>query len=372
MTPATTGKGKGNFQIDRRYPNVGRIRMSLGTKSLRKFRQREALIDKLYQQDRFEMLRALKRGDVTIQELVELDLQDRLGNSSAGSVVLKQNLWTAAENARASMLPKSTTSADYRKRQKTVRRYAVAFRALERKGGEWLGPDANVGDLADVKWSELWERWDAGPTDWMHTKEAVSRTLTVLFGDKYHPFARQIRSAIPSKKATKRRPNLKYAQFKKIVALAPIHAAPSYWTIALTGMRVGEYLACRREHLDASTHTLNVPGGKSEAAPQQIDARIWKTVAAGIPSRLQYKWLNIYWNRAREKAGFPGVTLHDLRHSAGQWAIDEHVPESAVQSFYRHETPGQTRDYVIRSATLEVSSAIADVVERDSKKRKRA
>lgn len=46
----------------------------------------------------------------------------------------------------------------------------------------------------------------------------------------------------------------------------------------------------------------------------------------------------------------------------------------ASQAFLRHETAGQTRDYVIRSTTREVSSAIADVVERDKpiKKRKRA
>lgn len=370
MTPSRTGKGKGNFEMDRRFKNVGRLRMSLGTSSLRKFRQREALIDKLYKQERYDMLRALKRGDLTIQQLVESDLQETLG-TSMGSVVLSQNLWKAAETARERMLPKNVASAEYKRRKKTVRRYGVAFNALERKGREWLGPTATVGDLATVKWSELWERWEAGPTDWTHMKEAVSKTLTVLFGDKFHPFVRQVRGLIPAKKPTKRRPNLSFKQFQKIVAQAPMHAAPSYWTIALTGMRVGEYLACRREHLDSHTHTLNVPSGKSEAAPQQIDPRIWKTVAAGIPSRLQYKWLRIYWNRAREKAGLEGVTLHDLRHSAGQWAIDEQVPESKVQAFYRHETASQTRDYVIRHATLEVSSAIADVVERAKPQRKR-
>lgn len=318
------------------------------------------------------MFSARSKKVVSIQQLVEADLRDEL-SSSMGSALLAMNLWSTAEAAREKMLPRNTQTEEYRKRKKTVKRYEVAFNALKRKGREWLGDHATVGDLAGVNWEHLWEVWDAGPTDWMHMKEAVSRTLTVALGDKWHPFARQIRTAIPSKKVTKRRPNLTFKKFQSIVSHAPEHAAPSYWTLALTGMRVSEYLRCRREHLIAETRTLNVPGSKTDGsdAPQQIDPRIWKIVAAGIPSRLQYKWLNIYWNRAREKAGAPTVTMHDLRHSAGQWAVDQGAAESKVQSFLRHETAGVTRDYVIRSETGEVSAALANLLDKKPQNRRK-
>jgi len=362
LTPSRTGGDHGNFEVDRVYKNVGRIHKSLGTSDKRVYNNRLALLDKLAKNDRFDLLRAFKHDKLTIYQLIEADDREKLGSTLA-SLVLSENLWTTVERVLAAALPKNRESADYRKKANTVRRYAVAFRALQVKAKAYLRDDATVGDLALVPWSDLWDEWKAGPTDWTHMKEAVSRFLTLALKDKWHPFARDMRQLIPSKTPTKRKPNLPFTKFLKILEKVPSHAAPSYRVLAFTGMRVGEYLRCNRADLDPENFILNVPGTKNDqsAAPLEIDPRLWPMIEEGIPSKLRYKWLREYWNRGRKKAGAEGVTMHDLRHSAGQWAHDRGIAESKIQPFFRHANAGQTRDYLLREATLEVSTALADL-----------
>lgn len=76
------------------------------------------------------------------------------------------------------------------------------------------------------------------------------------------------------------------------------------------------------------------------------------------------------WLTATRAAGLD-VTIHDLRHVHGHWAIDEGVAESKVQSSYRHTSAAMTRDYVRRLDSGEVSDALADAVLGKQKKTRR-
>jgi integrase len=67
------------------------------------------------------------------------------------------------------------------------------------------------------------------------------------------------------------------------------------------------------------------------------------------------------WLEATRAAGF-SVTIHDLRHVHGQWAINAGVPESKVQSSLRHKSASMTRDYVMQRDTGDVSRVLADLV----------
>lgn len=344
----------GHYEINRRFKNVGLIRMSLGTSDIREFRRRVALVEKLHRQERYELLRRLRDKndrDVTIEFLIEADREERLG-SAASDLSLNQNLWEAIERT----LPRMGN-------KETAKRYAVSLRALQEKAGKHLGPNARVRALASAPWSEISKAWGNSAADWMHVKRAISRFLTVFLRDKYHPFARKWRSDFPGRKVRPKRVNVPLSLFLKVSEQSPEHARASYWALYVTGMRVrSEYLRCDESHLEDADCRIKVPGTKTEGSENTIaiDPRLWHLVQAGIPSRLKYKWLRIYWRRACEAVGVSGITLHDLRHGAGQLARKGGATQEDVQDFLRHETSTVTRDYLRLGTTLAVSRAIAD------------
>ncbi len=108
-----------------------------------------------------------------------------------------------------------------------------------------------------------------------------------------------------------------------------------------------EYLACQREDLRPHTHSLRVPGTKTDhsEAVARIDPRLWPWVDAAIPAPVRYKWLRVYWKRACATVGLVDVRLHDLRHCTAQWLTDAGRPGASVQQTLRHKDPTMTRRY---------------------------
>lgn len=351
MTPSRTRGRTGNFEMQRVFPNVGEIRKSLGTSDRRQFNRRVALLEKLHKLERYDVLRAFRDDRISIEQLVEADLQDRLG-STLTDLRLSENLRTAF----AATLPMLA------RKERTRQRYQVSFNALMAKGAAYLADDATVQELGTVPWSELWDEWGATAADWQNLKIALSSFLSRFLNDKWHPFIRAFRRDWPHQRVVTREPNISVADFLAIVSKAPEHAQRAYWVLAITGMRVGEYLACTwREHVDVRTKSILVPGTKTAGSAKsiQVSPRLWPYIEAGIPSPLGYRWLLEHWTRAVAAAEFDDVHLHDLRHCHGQWAIDAGVAESKVQRSLRHDDIKTTRLYTMRDATLEVSTALA-------------
>lgn len=376
MTPSRTNGDSGSFIIERRFKNVGELKKATGTESLREHNRRVALIEKLHGTGRYELLRQWKRDEISIEQLVEMDRDERLGQG-VGDVLLRAPLWGTIDKVFAKL-----------KATKTNERYRTSLAALHRKAG--LSEAAKLSDLALYDWQTLSDNWGASNTDWMHMKRAVSRIIGLaLGGDKYHPFLRKLRQDIPNRKPKKRRTRISLADFETIVGKAPAHAAHSYWCLLVTGLRDRvEYLALKPEHLDHRTRSIDHPGEKTDEAsePLKVSPRLWPMVTAAVPSRFKYAWLLKHWQRACIAAGFAeyvpsthhksglryqGPTLHDIRRMHGQLAINAGVHESKVQSSYRHSNPGQTRDYISYNATGEVSEALARVI-LDRKKRRKA
>lgn len=367
VSPDKTGPD-GNFRIDLRFKHVGRIRRSLGTRSIREFNQRVALIEKLWKDEKYELLRAFqkgaKRGGIEIEQLIEADKAGQLG-STLSSLTLRSNLWTAIDDT----LPKMGNA------ESTRARYHKAFKALKRKAGAYLGPKATVADLALVPWRDLKAQWQAGPTDWMQMRRGLSRFLTLYMDDLYHPFRRQVMKNVPSAKEQPRKPDVSLPSFRKIVGKAKPQVQPFYWALVLTGMRVGELLSLTVFSLHQDTHTIEIGEGKTPGSSEliRIDARLWGYIKAAVPARYALEYYEKCWRLALRKAGIAKqITLHDLRHCHGQWAIDEGVQESKVQSSLRHESADMTRRYVSRAATREVSKALADVILAKKAKGKKA
>ncbi len=351
MSPERTASGYYRFAIDLRRLGLGKVRVSSRTKNAVEFARREQIIRKLARDEsQIDVLRAFVASRIQIEQLVAADRDGKLG--SAGLMVdlaIAAPLWAALDGA----LPRMGKGA-------TRARYATSRRKLARVAADLLPANAIVADLARVDWPVLREAWGGSAADWNHLRRMVSRFLTVALGDVYHPFRRKVMGMIPLRSEAPRVTDLSVDLFHAIMARVPDHARACYYVLALTGMRVGEYLRCTRESIRPDAFGVAVPGTKTEesAAVVYVAESLWPWITAGIPAPLGYKWMREYFKRAVRELGHDDLILHDLRHCFGQYAINEGVAQSKVQKAMRHADPKMTANYVAQKDKREVADAI--------------
>lgn len=344
---------QGSYRLDRVFPGVGRINVSSGARRVAEFTKRNALLDELYETGRLDLLRAIKAQRLAVVEVFAAQRAHQLSFLSA-DVLVRRDLWDEV----AAWLPRSARAPA------TQARYRASWGALLHVLQERF--PARVQDLAAVPWAELHRTWGKSPADWNHVRRAVSRFLTVLLGDKWHPFRRLVVQAIPRAREPKARiPDLSPALFWKLVAATPAYVQPAYVALAATGLRVrSEYLRLRETDLRPHTYGLQIPGTKT---PGSADVLIvgkawWPWIRRAVPAPLGYAWLRKHWRRACAKLEVTDVTLHSLRHCAAQWAVNAGVPEASVQAALRHETAATTRIYTLQKARGQMTQALAGVL----------
>ncbi len=328
----------------------GRLVVTSGAKTKRELERVRALLYKIRDQRRHDLLRALADHQIALSELIAADMEDRL-SFLAVDLVLYRPLW-------------DTMDAFVDDNGDQGARYKIYLQQLRAR--QVLPEGASVRDLDRINWKDLQQRWGKGPADWNHLRSAVSRFLTVQLGDVYHPFRRQVMRHFPKLKAPAGRvPDLTPEKFWEVVAAAPEWLRAAYVVLVLTGMRLGEYLRCTEANILSERKGIRVPGTKTEGSADVIfiDARMWGWIEAGIPSPLGENRLRIRWREACAAVGVENVTMHDLRHCHGQWITDKGVPEKYVQQSLRHASPDMTRRYT-RSKDIGVAAeAIATVLD---------
>ena len=284
MTPTKKTVGwrtsdTGCFRFNRDFTRigVGRIATSSRTRDAREFERRNAILTCLAEAGQIDVLRDFRAGRITIEELLSADRAGRLlHHDLVSDVALRTNLWDAVE----SFLPRMGGEAS------TRRRYEVTFNALRRRASSHLPQGARLADLERVNWAKLHSEWGRSSADWNHVRRAVSALLSTVLHDKFHPFRRRVMAAFPKAVERGRVPDLAPETFKRIFDAAVPHARPAFVVLALTGMRVGEYLACTREHVMPETCQILVPGTKTagSAAVIRVAEDMWPWVERGIPS----------------------------------------------------------------------------------------
>lgn len=375
------------FRFDRTFPGLGieRITNSSGTRSVEEFDRRNAILTKLAEDGQDDVLRAFKREELAIEDLVKADRDGKLtGANLLAKITLRGKLFPAGAE-RVTLLAKMATGAD------TAKRYGVSLGRLKAKGGAWLTAESPIADLERVDWTALQQTWGAGASDWMHLRRAVSRLLTVTLGHKWHPTRLAVMAAFPTAEEEERVADLSVEQFQSIIEAVPEHARPAYMALVLTGFRYKEYRRCGKEHLDPARCLVRSPHSKTKKGrkPVKVDERMWPWIEAGIPAPLAYSWLRRYLIRAclslglatkvpnqrgkLDKEGKPrldyqGPRLHDLRHLHGQLITDAGLPEWMAQRSLRHASGAMTRRYVTRGGLDKAASAIADQLDPGLKK----
>ncbi len=346
----------GSYRLDRVFPGIGRLAVASGATTREEFKKRNALLTRLYDQGRLDLLRAIAAHTYTVTEVYAADREGRLDRLSGERAILNRPLWATVETCVGRPLwGEAAEKWEGAEPGPTRRRYAVSFKALRLRGA--LPEGVTIEALGAVDWRALKARWPKSDGDWFHLRAAVSHFLADQLGDVHHAFRRAVMKDFPRAKAAERVPDLDVPTFWRIVNQAPEFVRAAYVTIAALGLRVGEYLR-------PATKQVRVPGTKTvgSAATLPVAEALWPWVKAAVPSPLAYKWLREHWVRARKAAGAGDVRLHDLRHFTAQLLVNAGRPEAAVQRTLRHATPAMTRRYAMMRDRGENARALADVL----------
>jgi hypothetical protein len=371
-----TGGTRGNAEIDIRIKGFGRFRVSAQTTRSGAVARRKELARLLGELGQYEVLLAIKKGELAWGHLEHAQRQQRLASAALlADLRLKTPLATAITATLPAMGPTALTRD----------RYRVALDALWR-----LGFDRETATVADLKrddWRELLGGWEASPATKNGVRTAVSRFLTRFLGDKHHAFRRAVlhEDRWPRLKVPRVVRGFDATEFWPLMKLIPDRLVPSCVVLAASGMRIGEYLH-PDIRVDEAHHTIETTG-KTGPKTYAVDAAAWEYVRAAVPcrasrmtkvpARLQNdpRYKAIY--RAVKAAGAAlglNITVHDLRRLYVRLGVDARG-EIATQHAVGHETPAMTAEYARWRSQAAVSHAVAQglgLTRKDKRVRRKA
>jgi integrase len=98
------------------------------------------------------------------------------------------------------------------------------------------------------------------------------------------------------------------------------------------------------------------------AGPACVDSGLVFTTAHGTP--IEPRNLNRHWYGVRDRAGLPGVRLHDLRHTCVTLLLDAGVPPHIVQAIAGHSGIEVTMTIYAHAAREEQRQALRGLAQR--------
>ncbi len=344
--------------------DVSKRRYATSTRALRSKAQALAMSEESYEvlaglsEQQWKILETFRTRGVSVVELVELVSMRpmvrgqylrqrgvRIGTEYVnGLTVATREQWDALEDAGD--LPVGARHFE------ALDRLTRDERAQLRRIVHHLRPDAPVADLVRIKatdWRLLSRAWGNSAADWNHVRRALAAVLTTLcHGDPRHPVRQHVIDAIPLLPEVERVPQISPATFWRILEHLPGYARRFPLFLVVSGLRVGEYERLERPHLHPDTFTIDVPGTKTSTSEEtiSISSDCWQFVEDAVPSPFRYGWMRRLFREACNAVGVHGVTLHDLRHCHGQWALESGAEEHEVQAQLRHRSIATTRRYV--------------------------
>lgn len=127
----------GSYRLDRVFPGVGRIAVASGATTKEEYKKRNAMLTRLYDQGRLDLLRAIHSGKYTVTEVYAADRESRLSQLTRDRAILVRPLWGAVESwiGRPLWVEAAEKRDGAEQLTPTRRRYAVSFKALKGRAG---------------------------------------------------------------------------------------------------------------------------------------------------------------------------------------------------------------------------------------------
>ena len=340
--------------------------------AVREFDYRDGLLTKLWDRGQKDVIVALARGELDIQDLVAADRMNRLGGLAADIATLKP-LWSTWEE----IIPKLRTDKGRPISAASRANYTYSMKRLKALG--ILPETALIADLDSVDWTRSYRAWDASAAAWNHLGRALSRFLTVVLGDKFHPLRRKVAREFPKMDEHPRVPSFTLAQFRRVLDMLPEKYRAPFIVLAYTGMRLGELVNLTPADLDHSptvvkaggkevkVYGIHIRDAKTAAGVRKIYVaeEFWPFVLDSVPMPITHWYLRDIWNSAIDRA-FPDremdIRIHDLRHFSAQQLSDAGIPEATIQAQLGHADPSMTRMYSMQTARADTAVKMAGVM----------
>lgn len=134
-------------------------------------------------------------------------------------------------------------------------------------------------------------------------------------------------------------------QVQRLAERASPAVRAAIWLSVLTGCRRGEVLALRPPMIGRDAITL--PAGatktlRTRTVPIIAAARPWLRQIGEHGLGITFEGLKTGFRRARQAAGMPEVTFHDLRRSTGTLLVQRGVPLQVVSKLLGHSSTAVT------------------------------
>lgn len=369
----------GSFRFDRSFGGLRVTRASgvkgeWSSKKVRKeFEYRDGLLTKLWERGQKDVLEAFARGELDIQDIITADRQGKLGGLASDLVTLKP-LWKTWE----SVIPSMKTDRGRPLSEGSRANYLHGLNKLRAMGLPGLGGNALVADLEKIDWTSPYEAWEDSPAAWNHLARGLSRFLTVILGDKFHPLRRKVVRAFPKMDEYPREPDMTTGDFRRIIDMIPEKYQSPFILLALTGMRLGELYRLRPADIHPETGAIEIKGRRMEGGVRvrgpknrssvrkvYVSKQHWHHVTASVPMPIGHWYLRDLWRAAVDRA-FPDndrdLRIHDLRHFTAQELSGAGVPLVDIAAGHGHSDINQTADYAKRSARMRNAEVMGNIL----------
>lgn len=354
-------------RVDWRRDDIGRISVRTDARTREEWRTFMRLLDRLYEDGQHDVLLALRgrgRRPVRLAEIkAEVERTGDLGVQGLLSrVLLTKDLYAVLDDAAGRL----GTSQETRDRYAYTLKKLVALRVV-------VPGRTRVRELASIDWRAIRPQWKgkggkvSSASDWNHVGRFLSAALTELLGSgrtgEQHPFRLRVMDRFPTEKEHEREVTLTLDQFTALVEQLPEKARGPIVTLAVTGLRLSEYLDLTPAQLEPAACVLRVTGKTGEHEPVKVQPTVWPIVAAAVPCAMKPGALRRALGRAGLAVGYPGLRLHDLRHLNAIAMLWAGASLAAARDQLRHADSTMTMRYAKGANRDEGARAAAEAFE---------
>lgn len=137
--------------------------------------------------------------------------------------------------------------------------------------------------------------------------------------------------------------SLTMAEVKQLAECASETVAAAIWIALFTGCRRGEIIKLRRE--DIGPDAITIQAGNTKTLRTRVVPIVppLRQYLAAVPLKVNAEGLKTGFRRAREAAGMPWVTFHDLRRSCASLMIEAGVDLYVVSKLLGHSSVAVTQ-----------------------------
>lgn len=163
---------------------------------------------------------------------------------------------------------------------------------------------------------------------------------------------------------------LSMEQVRTLASHASPAVAAAIWIALFTGCRRGEIIALQRADIGRSELTIQAGNTKTlrtRTVPIIAPLRPW---LAHVPLAINAEGVKSGFRRAREAAGMPEVTFHDLRRSTGTLLIQAGVPLHQVSQLLGHTSTAVTERVYAHLASDQLRRSMGVLTKMHRKMRK--